>query len=99
LVTAPLTVQATPTISLSGQVLGPNDKPLSDVRVDLPALQLTDRTDAHGWFRFARVPAEPRLKRFRVSAKGRQIDLDLEQPSSANEPLVIHFNPFNTQGE
>lgn len=95
LVKAPLVIQTSPTMSLSGQVLGPNNAPLSDVRVDLPSLQLTDRTDAHGWFRFATVPAEPRLKRFRISAKGRQIEIELEPSPSMSEPLVIHFNPFN----
>lgn len=99
LVKAPLVIQATPTMSLSGQVLGPNNVPMSNVRVELPSLQLTDRTDAHGWFRFAAVPAEPRLKHFRVSAKGRQLDIDLEPSPSMSEPLVIQFNPFNAQGE
>lgn len=99
LVKAPLVIQATPTMSLLGQVLGPNDSPLSGVRVDLPSLQLTDRTDAQGWFRFATVPAEPRLKRFRISAKGRQVEIEVEPSPSMSEPLVIHFNPFNVQGE
>jgi len=99
LVHAPLVLQSTPTTTLLGRVLGPNGIPLSDVRVDLPALQLTNRTDAQGWFRFSTVPAEPRTKQLRISAKGRQADVTVEQPASLSDPVVIHFNPFSTGGE
>jgi hypothetical protein len=99
LVHAPLVLQSTPTTTLHGRVLGPRDIPLPDVRVELPALQLSDRTDAHGWFRFSTVPAEPRTKQIRISAKGRQIDVAVEQPAALNDSVVIHFNPFVTEGE
>lgn len=99
LVDAPLVLQSTPTVTLHGRVLGPHDIPLPDVRVELPALQLTNRTDAQGWFRFSTVPAEPRTRQLRISAKGRQIDVAVEQPASSSDPVVIHFNPFSKEGE
>ncbi len=99
LVHAPLVIQSTPTTAFRGRVLGPRDIPLPDVRVDLPTLQLTARTDAQGWFRFSTVPAEPRTRQLRISAKGRQIDLAVEQPASLSDPVVIHFNPFGTEGD
>ena len=99
LVHAPLVVQSTPTTTLHGRVLGPNGIPLPDVRVELPMLQLTDRTDAQGWFRFSTVPAEPRTRQLRLSAKGRQIEVTVEQSAALNDPVVIHFNPFGTEGE
>jgi hypothetical protein len=99
LVHAPLVLQSTPTTTLHGRVLGPNGIPLPDVRVELPMLQLTDRTDAQGWFRFSTVPAEPRTKQLRLSAKGRQIDVAVEQSGALTDPVVIHFNPFSAEGE
>jgi hypothetical protein len=99
LVHAPLVLQSTPTTTLQGRVLGPRDMPLPDVRVDLPMLQLTARTDAHGRFRFSTVPAEPRTKQLRISAKGRQVDVTVEQSGALTDPVVIHFNPFGTEGD
>jgi hypothetical protein len=89
----PLVVQATPVISLVGTVLGPKDVPIARATVEIPALQLSTRTDAKGQFTFANVPADPLPKKLRVKAKGRELDVTTEQ-LTPDEPFVIRFNLF-----
>jgi hypothetical protein len=89
----PLVVQATPVTSLTGIVLGPDDVPIARASVEIPTLQLSTRTDVHGRFTFANVPADPFPTNLRVRAKGREIQVTTEQ-STPDEPLVIRFNLF-----
>lgn len=88
----PLVMQAVPAVTLFGMVLGPGDFPLAGAHVQIPAMQLSTRTDAQGRFRFAALPAEPRGRHLRVTAKGRTQDMTVDQPDSAGEPIVIHFD-------
>ncbi len=92
LVKTPPEVRYSPTTSLEGLVLGPGEIPLADARVELPTVQLSTRTDSKGRFRFARVPAEPRTKRFRIMAKGKELSLALDQPGNEKETLIINFD-------
>lgn len=89
----PLVVKATPVTSLTGIVLGPDDVPIARAAVEIPTLQLSARTDARGQFTFANVPADPLPKKLRVRAKGRVLDVTIEQ-FTPDEPLVIRFNLF-----
>jgi Pvc16 N-terminal domain len=95
LVRKPLVLQSAPITSLSGIVLGPEDVPLSNARVELRALQLYESTDTKGRFRFPAVPSEPRAKQLRIKAKGRELTVTVQQPDSDSEPVVIHFNLFD----
>lgn len=87
----PLVIKQSPLRSLSGQVFGPEDIPIMDARVEVPALQAYTRTDSRGRFNFPAVPAEPRPKLLRVRAKGREFSINNEQAESDSEPLVIHL--------
>jgi hypothetical protein len=91
-VTEPLVVQSSAVRPYSGLVLGPGEIPVSGAYVELPSLQLSATTDARGRFRFAAVPADPPVKQLRVSARGRQFPVSVEEPDSDSEPAVIRLN-------
>lgn len=91
-VLAPLAIRYSRTTSISGVVMGSRDLPIPDARVEFCSLGLATHTDTKGRFRFANVPVEPRARRLRVQAKGKELYLTLEQPSSEAVPIVIHFD-------
>jgi len=92
LVRHPIVVEQSPAVTVSGRVVGPGDVPLSGARVEIPALGLATRSDSHGGFAFRTVPAEPRTRRFRVNAKGRQVVLDTDLGITPDQPLVVRFD-------
>lgn len=75
---------------LEGVVLGPQAIPIAEAVVELPALNLSTRTDPYGQFRFANVPLGGGLSNLRVQAKGREMTVDLSD-SAAYTPLAIQF--------
>ena len=87
-VRGPLITKTTVGVPLTGRVVGPGDLPLAGVSVELPSLQLSVRTDADGWFRFANVPPSP--ARLTVRAKGEV--QTFVAPQSSGEPLTIRFH-------
>jgi len=87
----PLVVKSSELRTLRGQVFGPENIPLADARVEVPALQLYTNTDSKGRFHFSAVPAEPYPKLLCVRAKGQEFSIDTEQADSGTEPLVIHL--------
>jgi hypothetical protein len=88
LVRSPMVLRASSIATLQGVVLGPQDVPLYGALVELPPSRLYQRTDSHGRFRFSTVPADPPVKRVRVTARGHELEMDIEQPT---EPLVIRL--------
>ncbi len=86
----PLVIRSSELQSLTGQVLGPEDIPVADARVEVPALQLYVNTDSKGRFHFSAVPVDPYPKLLRVHAKGQEFSIDTKQ-AKATEPLVIHL--------
>lgn len=94
LVHGPLVVRGAPVINLHGIVLGPGDIPIVGASVELPALQLSEHTDARGRFYFSTVPGEPRGIQLLVKAKGRVQSVTVEQPTSDREPLAVRFDSF-----
>ncbi len=93
LVRQPMVLRTSSITTLQGVVLGPQDVPLYGALVELPGLRQYQRTDAHGRFRFASVPADPPVKQVRVSAKGHELEVNVEQ---SGEPLVIHLFEENS---
>jgi len=92
LVLHPLEVQSSAMVGFHGVLLGPGDMPLSQCRVEMPALNLTTSTDYKGRFYFPSVPAAG-SKQLLVKAKGLELPVSSEQNySDSKEPLVIHFN-------
>lgn len=90
----PLVLRTTGMTELHGVVLGPGDVPLVGARVELPSIEVFVRTDAQGRFRFSGVPAEPRAKHLRVKAKGRELHITVEEPTTEGKPVVIRFDLF-----
>jgi hypothetical protein len=79
--------------SLHGVVRGPNDTPLADAEVQVPALRLTTHTDHKGRFHFSSVPGEGQAKTLRVKAKGQELSVTTaENYPTANKPLLIRFD-------
>lgn len=91
-VQSPLVIKTTAMQPLEGVVLGPGDFPLSEARVELPALQVTTHTDYQGRFRFASVPAGPPDLMVRVNAKGHEVTISTAANGRRNgEPMVVRI--------
>jgi hypothetical protein len=80
-----------PLRSFGGQIVGPENIPIMNARVELPAFELFTNTDSKGRFYFSAVPAAPGAKLLRVRAKGQEFSINTEQVSSDNDPLVIQL--------
>jgi hypothetical protein len=91
LVRKPIVIKHLALRSLEGQILGPEDTPLMNARVELPALELFTTTDSKGRFHFSSVPAMPGARLLRVRAKGQEFSINTEQAGSEDDPLVIHL--------
>jgi hypothetical protein len=87
-VRAPMVTRATSITSLQGVVVGPQDLPLQGILVELPTLRQYQRTDSRGRFRFPTGPADPPTKHLRLTGKGHELEVNVEQGS---DPLVIRL--------
>jgi hypothetical protein len=90
-VRAPLIVRGVALARLAGVVLGPGGLPVAAAHVEIPSAGVGTWTDEGGRFFFPGVPAEPATKLVRVSARGRQLDVEIAQPKE-DVPVVIHFD-------
>ena len=84
-----MVIKPLPMGSLEGQVVGPEDIPLVNARVELPSLELSTTTDSKGRFRFSSVPSAPGTRLLRVRAKGQEFSINVDP--AGTEPLVIHL--------
>lgn len=90
----PMKVRWVELVGFHGLLLGPGEIPLSDCRVELPALGVSAMTNEHGKFYFPGVPARG-PKRFVIKAKGLELPVSSEENYPDSEtPLVIHFSPL-----
>jgi hypothetical protein len=87
----PLVVKQLPLRSFEGRVVGPENIPIMNARVELPALDLFTNTDSKGRFHFSSVPAAPGARLLRVRAKGQEFSINTEQAATDKEPLVIQL--------
>jgi hypothetical protein len=88
----PLQVQAIPVVPLFGRILGPEDTPVMAARIEIPSLLLSASSDSEGRFRFTAIPAGNWIKRLRVKARGRILDVALERTYPEEDPLIVHFD-------
>jgi hypothetical protein len=93
LIRSPIEVRQSPLVRMEGMVMGPEETPLANARVELSTHNLVARTDVKGRFVFATVPTEPVLKKVRILARGRELfkEVDYKQ-TKQKEPLIIHFD-------
>jgi hypothetical protein len=91
----PLAIEASPIVSFYGLVvgvLGSDRVPLAGARVELPALRLYTNTDSEGRFSFAGVPGRQSSKKLLVKARGREIAVTVDQPTSSGEPFAVELD-------
>lgn len=91
LVRVPLVVRHSLMRPLYGFVLGPEDVPIAGARIELPALQLSTRTNSKGRFDFPAVPAEPKVTLLLVKAKGKVLSVNPAEIAAEGKPLLIRF--------
>jgi len=76
--------------TLSGIVLGPNDIPVADARVGMPAVGVWTTSDSAGRFRLTGVPTSIPRSPIRVSARG--VEAVAEDDGTAPpHPLIIRL--------
>jgi len=93
LIRSPIEVQQSPLARMEGMVMGPDETPLANARVELSTHNLVARTDVKGRFIFPTVPTEPALKKVRVIARGRELFKEVDYIKfKQKEPLIIHFD-------
>jgi hypothetical protein len=94
LVRQKLQISATTLVQFHGLVLGPDDTPIPDSRVDMPAMALSASADYRGRFLFSAVPSSG-AKTLRVRAKGRELTIRCEGSfPDEDDPFVVHFTPL-----
>ena len=91
LVRKSLVVKQLPMRSFGGQIVGPENTPIMNARVDLPSLDLTTTTDSKGRFYFSSVPAVSGARLLVIRAKGQEFSINTQQTASDKEPLVIQL--------
>lgn len=87
-----------PVVPLYGLVLGPNDIPLMNARVELPNLFRSATTDSKGRFTLAGVPAAPKEKTLLIKARKREKTEVVQATGTPAEPVIIHFDLFESEG-
>jgi hypothetical protein len=85
-------VEAVPAVMLFGVLQGPGGIPIAGARVELRNSDRSATTGPNGDFRIANIPAG-RPAQLRVIAKGRTFNVTVNQPTTAEKPVVIPFNP------
>jgi hypothetical protein len=92
MVRRPLTLEIAPAGPLIGFCLGPEAMPLTGALVELPALNVSTRTDHDGRFAFTAVPRDTQHLVVRATAKGKTITMDAGARAAGAKPLVIQFD-------
>jgi len=92
LIRSPIEVNQSPLASMEGTILGPEQTPLTNARVELSTHNLVTRTDIKGRFIFPAVPSEPAKKKLRMIARGRELFKEIDYTKIKKEPLIIHFD-------
>ena len=93
-VRVPPKVRANPIQHIHGLRLGPGDFALGGRAVELIGSSLSATTDAKGHFRLAYVSENVAPRRLHVVAKGHDLEMTVQEPSSESTPLVIRFDPL-----
>lgn len=92
-VTEPMELVHSPLHVLHGQVVSSGNRPVPDVTVEVPFLDLRTKTDGKGRFSFPAVPSNPPITTLKVRGKGvgGLVRLD-EDGVPTSEPLVIRLS-------
>jgi hypothetical protein len=91
LVRQPPVIRTVPVTTLHGVVQGPSGMPVAGARVEVPGLGVSTSTDFKGRFRFGNVPADDTAFEIKVSARGREMSVQVEGDAGRPEGLVIQM--------
>jgi hypothetical protein len=91
LVRKPPILQAVPSTSLMGRVLGGGDVPLAGALVKHVDLNVTTRTDRRGTFRFGMVPQAGEDQTLTIFARGQHQSFVVSPTEGREQPVVIRF--------
>lgn len=91
-ISRPIDVKKVPMAGLDGIVMGPENIPLANARIELRDHQLATRTDCKGRFQFSVVPVQPSVKQFCIEVRGRKMLVEVEHRAEEKRPLIIHFD-------
>jgi hypothetical protein len=83
-------LETVPWRPLQGVVFGPEQIPLCDADVELPALHLSTRTDRNGQFEFVNVPVSGGLRSLTVRARDQEMTVSVQDAAAAS-PIAIQF--------
>jgi hypothetical protein len=78
--------------SLGGMVMGPNETPLANARVELTNHNLVTQTNVKGRFIFPAVPTQPSKKKLCITARGRKLFKEIEFTKVKQGPWIIYFD-------
>jgi hypothetical protein len=92
LIRKPIDVRKVSLAGLDGIVIGHENIPIANVRVELRDHQMATRTDSKGRFRFGSVPTQPLVKQFCIEGRGRKMIVEVEHGADEKKPLIIHFD-------
>ncbi len=88
-----------PAVPLYGILLGPEDIPLMNARIELPNLFRSAYTDTNGAFVLQGVPAAPKEKTLLIKARKREKTVKIQTTGTPDHPEIIRFNLFENEGE
>jgi hypothetical protein len=79
-------------VAFYGVILGPDDTPLSNCLVQIPALGLSTNSDRQGLFVFRSLPSSG-TTRFVVNARGHALSVASDQAfPDITSPMIIRFD-------
>ena len=88
----------TPIVPLYGRVIGPENIPLMNARIELPNLYRSAITDSKGCFTLHGVPAAPKEKTLLIKARKREQTTIVQQTGTPDDPVIIQFDLFDPKG-
>jgi hypothetical protein len=95
LVTEGAATQGAPMLDMHGVLLGPNDVPIANGRIEIPNLYRYTYTDSKGRFQLNGVPASPRVKTLRIMARNRELTVHVAETGAPDRPVNLKFDLFN----
>jgi hypothetical protein len=89
---SPIEIKKSSLASMGGTVIGPDEIPLTNARVELSTHNLVARTDIKGRFIFPAVPTQPAQKKVCITARGRKLFKEVDFTKVKQEPWIIYFD-------
>lgn len=91
----PLEMRFGPSLLLRGLLVTPDNIPITGAVVEMPSIQRATHTDGDGHFLFANIPGGLPSYQVKVKAKGRELLVTVQPPSSDQDTIVIRFDPIS----